>query len=82
MFLVGEESGYGALNDKAKKILETKYDSLQIVPEYLIAELDGKKRLFNFSGKDVLNKEYDDIKYISENIYIYDIDGWRYIYKN
>lgn len=83
LFIVGEETGYGVINEKAKEILETKYDSVQLVPNYIIAELDGKKILFDSHGKNILSQEYSEVIYADGEIYLQDSNKkWRMIIDN
>lgn len=78
MFIVGEEMGYGVLNENGEQILESKYDEIQLIPEYIIVELNGKKGIFNKYGEKVLDTEYIDVQYRNGNLYTLDENGWRY----
>lgn len=80
VFLVGEEGGYGVVGEDGKEILKSKYDNIELMGEYIVAEEEGKKNLFDKKGKKVIKKEYENIRYVKENIYLYDKDGWRYVY--
>lgn len=78
-FIVANENGFGVINENGKQIIECKYDSIQLAPEYIIAEINERKTLYNNKGRKVLPVSYEEIVYINKNMYIYDRDGWRYI---
>lgn len=83
LFIVGEETGYGVIDENAKEILQAKYDSIQLIPKYIIAELDGKKMIFNSRGKNILLQEYDEIVYINGDVYVRESNHkWRTIIEN
>lgn len=82
MFIVGEEMGYGVLNENGERVLESRYDGVQLIPQYIIVEENEKKGIFNKYGEKVLDTQYKDIQYIDENIYTLDENGWRYILLN
>lgn len=78
-FIVANENGFGVINENGKQIIECKYDSIQLTPDYIIAEINERKTLYNNKGRKVLPVSYEEIVYINKNMYIYDRDGWRYI---
>lgn len=78
-FIVGEESGYGVLNEKGQEILESKYDGIQLTPNYIVVEMEEKKGIFNGEGKKVLDIKYIDIQYVDKKIYVLDENGWRHV---
>lgn len=78
-FIAANENGFGVINENGKQIIECKYDSIQLTPEYIIAEINERKTLYNNKGRKVLPVSYEEIVYINKNMYIYDRDGWRYI---
>lgn len=77
--IVANENGFGVISDTGNEILECKYDSIQLTPDYIIVEINDKKSLYNNKGKIILRKSYENIIYVNESLYIYDVDGWRYI---
>lgn len=78
-FIVANENGFGVINENGKQIIECKYDSIQLTPNYIIVEINEKKILYNNKGEKVLPLSFEEIVYINKNMYIYDGDGWRYI---
>lgn len=77
--IVADENGFGVISDTGNEILECKYDSIQLIPNYIIVEINDKKILYNNKGKIILTKSYENIVYVNENLYVYDIDSWRYV---
>ncbi|MGL4510015.1 WG repeat-containing protein, partial [Cetobacterium sp.] len=78
-FIVASENGFGAINENGKEIVECKYDSIQLIPNYIIAETNAEKSLYDNKGIKKLPTSYRDILYINEKLYVYDEDGWRYV---
>lgn len=51
LYLVGEESGYGVVNENGKKVLDSEYDYIELMDNYIVIEGEGKKSLLDRNGK-------------------------------
>ncbi|MDD2984704.1 MAG: WG repeat-containing protein [Crocinitomicaceae bacterium] len=60
-----ENNQYGVIDTNFRIVVDFKYDTLEVVYnlKYLIYSLNGKLGLVDFSGKEILTTEYDDMRY-------------------
>ena len=79
LLIVADENGYGIIDENGRELLECKFDSIYIVPDYVIVELDGKKFLYDKNLKNILLSVDGEILYINEKIYVSDKHGWKYV---
>lgn len=79
--IVGDENGYGVIDRRGRKILDCQFESIQLTPDFIIAEQNGKKTLYIGDEKKAIPDDYREIVYTKGNTYVKDDGGWRYIYQ-
>ncbi len=60
------QNQYGVIDSTFQILIDFKYDNLESIPcalQYLLYSQNGKKGVMDYSGKDLFNEVYEDVRY-------------------